>query len=63
MPSSPDPTSLRRGPFGRRNLFLLGAALLSLTIGYGLLMSGRASTAAVFLVLGYCVLFPLGIAL
>lgn len=42
---------------------LLGAAVLSLIIGYGLLLSGRASIAAVFLVLGYAVLFPLGIAL
>jgi len=63
MPTSPPPAAPQRGPLGRRNVFLLGAALLSLGLGYGLLVSGRASAAAVFLVLGYCVLFPLGIAL
>jgi len=31
--------------------------------GYAVLMAGHASFAAVLLVLGYCVLFPLGIAL
>jgi hypothetical protein len=31
--------------------------------GYAVLASGHASAAAVLLVVGYCVLFPLGIAL
>jgi hypothetical protein len=35
----------------------------SLAGGYLLLGAGSASAAAVLLVLGYCVLFPLGIAL
>ena len=47
----------------RRNLLLLAAALVSLGAGYAVLMAGHASAAAVLLVLGYCVLFPLGIAL
>lgn len=49
--------------FGPRNVKLLIAALLALGAGYGLLLAGSPSAAAVFLVLGYCVLIPLGIAL
>lgn len=55
--------STRRSSLGRRNVVLLGAAMVSLTGGYLLLGAGSASAAAVLLVLGYCVLFPLGIAL
>ena len=61
MPNSPSPRA--RFPLARRNLVLLGAALASLAAGYGVLLAGHASPAAVLLVLGYCVLFPLGIAL
>lgn len=61
MPESVSPP--RRGLLGRRNVILLGAAALTVAAGYGLLSSGRASAGAVLLVLGYCVLFPLGIAL
>ena len=51
-------------PFlGRRNLILLAAAVASLVAGYAILSAGHPSAAAVLLVLGYCVLFPLGIAL
>jgi hypothetical protein len=60
-PSAPSPAS--RFPLGKRNLVFLAAALLSLVAGYAVLMAGHASPAAVLLVLGYCVLFPLGIAL
>jgi hypothetical protein len=60
-PLPPSPAS--RFPLGRRNLLFLAAALLSLVAGYAVLMAGHASPAAVLLVLGYCVLFPLGIAL
>ncbi len=60
----PDSTPVpRRSLLGRRNVILLGAAVLTVGAGYGLLASGRASAGAVLLVLGYCVLFPLGIAL
>lgn len=61
--SDNDQPKTRRVPLGRRNLLLLGAAVLSLVSGYGLLIAGSASAAAALLVLGYCVLFPLGIAL
>ncbi len=46
-----------------RNLVLLAAGAISLVAGYAVLASGAASPAAVLLVLGYCVLIPLGIAL
>ena len=37
--------------------------MLVLALGYGLLSAGSTSLAAALLVLGYCVLFPLAIAL
>jgi hypothetical protein len=46
-----------------RNLVILAAAVLVLVAGYLTLHAGYASAAAVLLVLGYCVLFPIGIAL
>ncbi|HEX5388094.1 MAG TPA: hypothetical protein VFW66_15440 [Gemmatimonadales bacterium] len=52
-----------RVPISRRNLLLLGAAVLTVAAGYGVLETGSAAAAAVLLVFGYCVLFPLGIAL
>jgi hypothetical protein len=53
----------RRAPLERRNLLILGAAVVTIAAGYALLQAGNPSLAAVLLVLGYCVLFPLGIAL
>jgi hypothetical protein len=53
----------RRGPLSRRNLIVLGVAIACLVAGYAVLSSGAASAGAVLLVLGYCVLFPLAIAL
>lgn len=46
-----------------RNLVLLAAAVASLVAGYVLLNGGGTTVAAALLVLGYCVLFPLAIAL
>jgi hypothetical protein len=48
---------------GPRNLILLAAAVLALILGYTVLSAGHPTAAAVLLVVGYCVLFPLGIAL
>ncbi|MGH7530301.1 MAG: hypothetical protein ACREMN_07950 [Gemmatimonadales bacterium] len=48
--------------FGPRNYVLLGAALVSLAAGYLLLSQGSTTLAPVLLVLGYCVLFPVGLA-
>ena len=53
----------RRAVLGRRNLAVLVAAVVALVAGYLLLESGSTSLAAVILVVGYCVLFPLAIAL
>ena len=53
----------RRHLLARRNLVILAAAVLLLVAGYLTLQAGHPSTAAVMLVVGYCVLFPLGIAL
>ncbi len=47
--------------FSRRTFLLLGVALATIGAGYALLVSGSASAAAVLLVLGYCVLFPLAL--
>jgi hypothetical protein len=49
--------------FGPRNYAVLGGALLSLAVGYWLLSRGNTTLAPVLLVLGYCVLFPVGLAL
>ena len=53
----------RRGLLARRNAVVLIAATVCLVAGYGTLQAGAASLAAVLLVVGYCVLFPLAIAL
>ncbi len=53
----------RRFLLARRNLIILAAAVLVLVAGYLTLAAGHASVAAALLVVGYCVLFPLGIAL
>ena len=53
----------RRGLLGRRNVIVLVAAAACLVAGYLTLHAGAASLAAVLLVVGYCVLFPLAIAL
>ena len=42
---------------------MLGAAVAALVVGYAVLSAGHPTPAAVLLVLGYCVLFPLGLAL
>jgi hypothetical protein len=52
-----------RRVLGRRNVAVLAAAIAVLIGGYLLLQAGSTSLAAVLLVVGYCVLFPLAIAL
>jgi uncharacterized membrane protein HdeD (DUF308 family) len=63
MPEKPKATTTRPIPLEPRNLALLAGGVVSLVAGYLLLASGSTSPAAVLLVLGYCVLLPLGIAL
>lgn len=60
-PRSPAPP--RHFLLAPRNLIILAAAVLVLVAGYLTLQAGHASAAAVILVIGYCVLFPIGIAL
>lgn len=47
--------------FTSRNLLLLLVALATIGAGYAVLVSGTAGTAAVLLVVGYCILFPLAL--
>lgn len=49
--------------FGPVNLALLGGAALALAAGYVLLAQGSTTAAPILLVLGYCVLLPLGLIL
>ena len=49
--------------FGPRNWLFLAAAVVSLAAGYGLLARGSTTAAPILLVLGYCVFFPVGLAL
>jgi len=63
MPNPGTREPSRRTLLGRRNIVLLGTALLTVVAGYLVLQAGSPAAAAVLLVLGYCVLFPVGIAL
>ena len=45
------------------NVLVLAAAVVSIGVGYVLLAQGSTTMAPILLVLGYCVLFPLGLAL
>lgn len=45
----------------RANAIWLGAAAVAIAIGYVLLARGDMGVAPVLLVLGYCVLLPIGI--
>lgn len=58
-------TTSARGsfPLGRRNLIVLAAGLVSLALGYWMLNAGSTTPASILLVLGYCVLIPVGLAL
>jgi hypothetical protein len=49
--------------FGPRNFAFLGAAVVCVTVGYFLLARGSTTAAPILLVLGYCVFFPVGLAL
>jgi hypothetical protein len=48
---------------GPRNWLFLTAAVLALATGYWLLHQGSTTAAPILLVLGYCVFFPVGLAL
>lgn len=61
MPEPSVSTQSSAALFTRRNLLLLLAGLVTIAAGYGVLSSGSASLAAVLLVLGYVVIFPLAL--
>ena len=62
MATPPNPASHSQLRFGRRNLVLLGSGAGALLAGYLWLGAGGTTGAVALLVLGYCVLIPLGIA-
>jgi len=47
--------------FGKNNWLLLGAGLVSIIFGFVALAAGSITVAPILLVLGYCVLIPIGI--
>lgn len=47
--------------FSRTNALWLGLGTLVIVVGYALLAKGDTTFAPVLLVLGYCVLLPVGI--
>ena len=49
--------------FGPKNYVVLGGAIAFIALGYWLLSRGSTTLAPVLLVLGYCILFPVGLAL
>jgi hypothetical protein len=60
----PDQSMTRsRLHFGLKNWLFLGAAVVALGTGYWLLHQGSTTAAPILLVLGYCVFFPVGLAL
>lgn len=61
MPDQSLPRS--RLHLGPKNYAFLAAAVASLTAGYWLLSRGSTTAAPILLVLGYCVFFPVGLAL
>lgn len=63
MPDTSGEAPERRALLGPRNLVVLVAAVVCVGAGYLLLQAGSTSPAAILLVLGYCVLFPVAIAL
>jgi uncharacterized membrane protein HdeD (DUF308 family) len=48
---------------GPKNWVFLAAAVAALAAGYWLLHQGSTTAAPILLVLGYCVFFPVGLAL
>lgn len=59
--SSPSSSGHATLSFSRSNAIWLGAGAVSIAIGFFLLAQGSESIAPVLLVLGYCVLLPIGI--
>ena len=47
--------------FGRKNWMILGAGVVSIVLGFITLSVGDITFAPILLVLGYCILIPVGI--
>lgn len=47
--------------FSRANAIWLGVGAVAVVVGYALLARGSTTLAPILLVIGYCVLFPIGI--
>jgi len=61
-PSKKSPKGTKSGPdFSRNNYLILGAGLLFIVIGFIFLAFGDITISPILLVLGYCVIIPLGI--
>ena len=61
MPEPSTSTQASASLFTRRNLLLLLAGVVTIAAGYGVLSGGSASLAAVLLVIGYVIIFPLAL--
>jgi hypothetical protein len=60
----PEQSTLKaRLRFGPRNYACLAGGVGCIAVGYWLLARGSTTAAPILLVLGYCVLIPLGLAL
>jgi len=58
-----EPNSQSRLQFGVTNAGLLVGAVAVLALGYHLLAKGSTTAAPILLVVGYCILLPLGLIL
>ncbi len=56
-----DKGSVEEAPLGTLNYVLFIAGLLVITLGWFLLRAGHVSVSPILLILGYCVMIPLGI--
>ena len=59
----PEPNSQSRLQFGALNAVLFAGAAVVLAAGYVLLARGSTTAAPILLVVGYCILLPLGLIL
>ncbi len=63
QPAKPTPKKPLRPMInlGKKNYAIMGAGLLTIVIGFITLASGSITLAPILLVLGYCVLIPVGL--
>ena len=52
---------IEQSVFGKRNWIVLGSGIGAIVLGFIALASGSITLAPILLVLGYCVLIPVGI--